>query len=69
MKQPSPAVQIAAIQALIKCVKAVKYVPTSDANMFPDYILPRLLPLCINKSDLVRAEFAANLAEVIILTL
>ena len=55
---------MAALRALIKCTQAVKFIPTSDANIFPEYILPRLARLCHDKNDLVRAEFAANLAEV-----
>ena len=59
-----PSVRIAAFQALLKCVKAVKFIPNSEANIFPEYILPRLLPLCHDRNDLVRAAFASNIAEV-----
>ena len=63
-EEPYPAVRVAALRALIKCTQAVKFIPTSDANIFPEYILPRLARLCHDKNGLVRAEFAANLAEV-----
>ncbi len=39
-------------------------VPLSDANIFPEYILPNLMPLCHDRNDLVRAAFASNISVV-----
>ena len=39
-------------------------VPLSDANIFPEYILPNLVPLCNDRNDLVRAAFASRIAEI-----
>jgi hypothetical protein len=42
----------------------VTAVPLSDANIFPEYILPNLMPLCHDRNDLVRAAFASNISVV-----
>ena len=53
-------VRIAAFNCITECVKAVTNVPLSDANIFPEYILPNLVPLCNDRNDLVRAAFASR---------
>ena len=53
-------VRIAAFHCITECVKAVTNVPLSDANIFPEYILPNLVPLCNDRNDLVRAAFASR---------
>ena len=57
-------VRIAAFNCITDCVKAVTNVPVSDANIFPEYILPNLVPLCNDRNDLVRAAFASRIAEI-----
>lgn len=45
----------------------MKKIPRSDANIFPEYILPGLAPLATDPSTCVRAAYAknvANLAEI-----
>ena len=59
-----PSVRIAAFRALTSCVRAVKRIPISDANIFPEYILPNLFPLCHDRNDLVRATFASGIADI-----
>lgn len=59
-----PSVRIAAFVCLSKCVRSVHTVPLSDANIFPEYILPNLLPLCHDRNELVRSAFAASIAEI-----
>lgn len=59
-----PSVRIAAFKALTSCVRAVKRIPISDANIFPEYILVNLIPLCHDRNDLVRATFASGIAEI-----
>ena len=59
-----PRVRIAAFRSLIKCLKAVKKIPTSDTNIFPEYILPNLLPLSHDRNELVRVAFATGIAEI-----
>lgn len=57
-------VRIAAFNCITDCVQAVDHVPLGDANIFPEYILPNLLPLCNDRSDLVRSAFASRIAEI-----
>jgi phosphoinositide-3-kinase regulatory subunit 4 len=59
-----PSVRIAALCSLIDCIRSVTVVPLSDANIFPEYILPSLMPLCHDRNDLVRAAFASNISVV-----
>jgi phosphoinositide-3-kinase regulatory subunit 4 len=64
VKDPFSSVRIRAIKTLMACLAAVSVVPLSDANIFPEYILPNVLPLCHDKNELVRAAMAKHLAEV-----
>ena len=59
-----PRVRIAAFYSLTSCVRAVKRIPTYDANIFPEYILPNLFPLCHDRNECVRATFASGIAEI-----
>lgn len=59
-----PVVRASAVYILLDCIKSVKQVPTSDASMFPEYILPCLMPLCHDKQREVRAAFASVVASV-----
>ena len=40
------------------------HVPSSDANVFPEYILPAVVPLCHDKNEMVRSALARHIAEV-----
>jgi phosphoinositide-3-kinase, regulatory subunit 4 len=42
VEDKEPRVRVAAIDTLSNCLKAVTQVPCSDANVFPEYILPNL---------------------------
>ncbi len=57
-------VRICAIGTLCVCLRRVNAVPPSDANIFPEYLLPAINPLCTDKSEQVRAALAENIAEV-----
>ena len=57
-------VRISALNCVVSCVSNVQAVPVSDANIFPEYILPNLLPLCNDRNDLVRAAFACKIAQI-----
>ena len=57
-------VRIAAFNCITDCAQAVEQVPLSDANIFPEYILPSLVDLCHDKNDLVRLAFASRISEV-----
>ena len=61
---PVAAVRTAAIHALVNALGAVRSVPRGDANTFPEYILPHLLPLCQDPSVAVRAALAHHLATI-----
>jgi hypothetical protein len=39
---PFPRVRVRAIHTVTRCLELVKAVPCSDANIFPEYVLPGL---------------------------
>lgn len=53
---------MAAINTITMCLSFVKKVPRSDANIFPEYILPGLAYLASDSSACVRAAYAKNIA-------
>lgn len=55
-------VKVSAINTITKCLALVKRVPRSDANIFPEYILPGLAPLATDPNTCVRAAYAQNIA-------
>ncbi|XP_017058626.1 phosphoinositide 3-kinase regulatory subunit 4 [Drosophila ficusphila] len=64
LAQKSPAkVQVQAIETLTACLGMVKDIPRSDANVFPEYILPSITDLASETSAvIVRVAFARNIA-------
>ncbi|KAH8293534.1 hypothetical protein KR054_001369 [Drosophila jambulina] len=64
LAQKSPAkVQVQAIETLTACLGMVKDIPRSDANVFPEYILPSITDLASEASAvIVRVAFARNIA-------
>lgn len=58
----STRVKICAIDTITKCLDLVARIPRSDANIFPEYILPELAPLATDPSTCVRAAYAKNIA-------
>lgn len=57
-------VQVQAIETLTSCLSMVKQIPLSDANVFPEYILPSIEKLCSEPSAvIVRVAFARNIAK------
>ena len=64
---PSPQADEALCNSAILHVtffREVKHVPSSDANVFPEYILPAVVPLCHDKNEMVRSALARHIAEV-----
>jgi len=59
-----PSVRVRAVHALVSSIACVVNIPRSDANTFPEYILPSLLPLCQDCSVSVRATLAHHLATI-----
>lgn len=43
----------------------VKEIPRSDANIFPEYILPAIAPLSTDPSVIVRVSYARNIGKTI----
>ncbi|XP_050303340.1 phosphoinositide 3-kinase regulatory subunit 4 [Anthonomus grandis grandis] len=58
----SSRVKIAAINTITKCLDLVQRLPRSDANIFPEYILPELAPLATDPNACVRAAYAKNIS-------
>ncbi|XP_056633826.1 phosphoinositide 3-kinase regulatory subunit 4 isoform X2 [Diorhabda sublineata] len=58
----STRVKISAINTITKCLDLVSKISRSDANVFPEYILPELAPLATDPNTCVRAAYAKNIA-------
>uniref|UniRef100_A0A8D8G8I8 non-specific serine/threonine protein kinase n=1 Tax=Culex pipiens TaxID=7175 RepID=A0A8D8G8I8_CULPI len=58
----SPRVRVCALDTLTHCLGLVRNLPRSDANIFPDYILPAIAPLATDSSIMVRVAYAKNIA-------
>lgn len=56
-------VKVSAINIVTQCLSLVKKIPRSDANIFPEYILPGLAPLATDSNTCVRAAYAKNIAN------
>ncbi|KRT79355.1 HEAT domain-containing protein [Oryctes borbonicus] len=61
-RDQNPRIKVAAINTITMCLSFVKKVPRSDANIFPEYILPGLAYLASDPSTCVRAAYAKNIA-------
>lgn len=55
-------VRVSALDTLTACLCLVKTLPRSDANIFPEYILPSIASLAIDPSTIVRVAYAHNIA-------
>lgn len=60
---PTSRVKISAINTITKCLDLVVRLPRSDANIFPEYILPELAPLASDPNTCVRAAYAKNITS------
>jgi phosphoinositide-3-kinase regulatory subunit 4 len=61
LNDPSPLVKTSAIRTLTFVLSKITKFPTSEANLFNDYILPALRTLATDSSDMVRVTFAEHL--------
>ncbi|KAL0133734.1 hypothetical protein PUN28_001003 [Cardiocondyla obscurior] len=59
----APRVRVSAIHTLTKCLHLVKSIPSSDVNIFPEYILPGLAHITQDEAVIVRAAYAENIAH------
>ncbi|XP_064461325.1 phosphoinositide 3-kinase regulatory subunit 4-like [Ornithodoros turicata] len=55
-------VRAVAIETLVSALTRVQNVPRSDANIFPEYILPNLAHVALDSAVLVRVALAENIA-------
>lgn len=51
LHDPIPRVRVRALHTLCKALQYVKTVPVSDTNIFPEYILPGLAVVSLEKAD------------------
>jgi len=63
LQDAAPPVRIRAVSTITSVLAFVRPVPPSDANIFPEYLLPALAPLAQDSVVLVRCAFAASLAD------
>lgn len=64
VRDPYPRVRVCAIHSLTKILSDLKSVPPSDANVFPEYILPGLAQVPLDDDVIVRSAFAENVAKI-----
>lgn len=55
-------VRAAALNTVTSCLCLVKTLPRSDANIFPEYVLPSISSLATDPSTQVRVAYALNIA-------
>lgn len=55
-------VRVAALDTLTSCLCLVSRLPRSDANVFPEYVLPSIAPLAVDLATNVRVAYAQNIA-------
>eukprot|EP01135_Chromosphaera_perkinsii_P009282 Nk52_evm34s1705 gene=Nk52_evmTU34s1705 len=56
-------VRSAALRTLTQVLQLIKYVPPSDANIFPEYILPSIAYFVADEDVLTRVTYAENIAS------
>lgn len=59
-----PRVRVCSINTLTHCLTLVSSVPRSDANIFPEYILPNLADIIQDETTIVRQAYAENIATI-----
>nr|XP_045600663.1 phosphoinositide 3-kinase regulatory subunit 4-like isoform X2 [Procambarus clarkii] len=59
-----PRVRVFALYTLTHCLTLVSSVPRSDANIFPEYILPNLADITQDEAVIVRQAYAENIATI-----
>lgn len=57
-----PRVRAAAVETLTACLTPIDTLPRSDANVFPEYILPNLMHVTLDTAVIVRMALAENIA-------
>ncbi|XP_053669300.1 phosphoinositide 3-kinase regulatory subunit 4 [Anopheles marshallii] len=58
----APRVRVCSLNTLTRCLRMVRKLPRSDANVFPEYILPAIASLATDCSTFVRMTYARNIA-------
>ena len=58
-----PQVRAQALKILSQCLQLVRSMPRSDANIFPEYVLPSLSWLTQDQEVIVRIAYAENIAS------
>jgi len=63
VNDPLPQVRAQALKILSQCLHLVRSMPRSDANIFPEYVLPSLSWLTQDQEVIVRIAYAENIAS------
>lgn len=63
VNDPLPQVRAQALKILSQCLQLVRSLPRSDANIFPEYVLPSLSWLTQDQEVIVRIAYAENIAS------
>jgi len=63
VNDPLPQVRAQALKILSQCLQLVRSMPRSDANIFPEYVLPSLSWLTQDQEVIVRIAYAENIAS------
>uniref|UniRef100_A0A1B0CEG3 non-specific serine/threonine protein kinase n=1 Tax=Lutzomyia longipalpis TaxID=7200 RepID=A0A1B0CEG3_LUTLO len=62
-KDTTPRVRATAIDTLTSCLRMVRKLPRSDANVFPEYVFPIISSLATDTANGVRVALAKNLGD------
>lgn len=60
-QDPAARVRVCALDTLTACLCLVKDLPKSDANIFPEYVLPSIASLATDSAVVVRIAYARNI--------
>lgn len=60
---PAARVRVSALDTLTACLDLIKDLPRSDANIFPEYILPSIATLATDSAVVVRIAYARNIGK------
>ena len=63
VNDPLPQVRAQALKILTQSLQLVRSMPRSDANIFPEYVLPSLSWLTQDQEVIVRIAYAENIAS------
>lgn len=56
-------VRVNSLNTLTACLRMVNELPRSDANVFPEYVLPSIASMANDQAVVVRVAYAKNIGK------